>query len=180
MFGRRVTLTRRYPTSFTLRAHGLNFGLTNAESLQSNTTSSVYAQMGGHAFRQHLLERLTRADYDHVQARAHAALQRLFAGVRTPAPDPAKTTYGDVDFLVHSPFDQQLDDTRMAAALRAIEVVKGSPTSNLLVLIDDREPTRYAQIDVHRCEDEQCWDMVNLMHSYGRLGEHLPLHFAIC
>jgi len=123
--------------------------------------------MGGNAFKHLEVPRLTRSQYDELHAKVSAQLEPLFEAIQTPAPTPEKPTYGDIDFLVHSP-QPGVDVEAVKQALVAAEVVVGRPTSNYAVPLAGA----FAQVDVHICPKEEHAKQV-FLNSYGRLGHIL-------
>lgn len=128
--------------------------------------------MGGKAFGVRTSQRLSIEEYNIVRSAALLALTPLYACVRTPPLEPEKATHGDVDFLVHTPL-AETNHSGVCDALRAVDSIKASPTSNFLVLLDEESTNaakeRYAQVDVHICDADEI-DMLVFTHSYGRLG----------
>ena len=130
--------------------------------------------MGGQAFKDFDTPRLDREQYERLRTLALKRLELFYGGIATPASDPGKETYGDVDFVVHSP-SNGCSPEAVGAALGAVSMIIGIPTSNYVVPFDGA----HSQFDVHICQKEH-WEMQVFLHSYGRLGkscvEYQPRH----
>lgn len=113
-------------------------------------------KMGGKAFA-HLLPplrtpRMPTTAYLPLRAKCLSILSTLYKQVASPADEPEKTSYGDIDILVADPFDQQHPPTResIATTLSATQSLPSGPLISFAVPYPDR-PGDFVQVDVQRC-----------------------------
>ncbi|KAI0953457.1 hypothetical protein AcW1_007671 [Taiwanofungus camphoratus] len=149
--------------------------------------------MGGNAFRQTLPDtsfpRISPSVYQALKARLLPLIQSLYGLAVVPAEAPEKIDHGDIDFVVAYPRPGLTHETvkatlkatyslpqegnrisNFAVSTSAFELQLDQKQAGMGMMPHQEEWKNFYQIDVYVCADEEEWQRVVFLHSYGDLG----------